>query len=144
MKIRDIATLLLRLALAAGFYSAVASRLGLWGKQSSGWDNFLVMAAQVNSFVPKRFIPTIAVASTVLEIGFGILLLIGFKTKYAAFGTASLTLLFFLAMTYSFGIKAPLDYSVLAVSAGALLLATEPSYKWSIDLLLNNKGQKAI
>lgn len=136
MKITDISTLLLRLALATGFLSAVASRLGLWGKQSSGWSNFLDYTAQVNSFLPRSFIPTIAIASTLLETGLAILLLVGFKTNYTAFGAALLTLLFAFAMTYSFGIKEPLDYSVFAFSAGAFLLASLPSYKWSIDQLL--------
>jgi putative oxidoreductase len=137
MKITDISTLLLRLALASGFLSAVASRLSLLGKKSSGWSNFLDYTAQVNSFLPKSFIPTIAVTSTLLEAGLAILLLIGFKTNYAAFGAALLTLLFAFAMTYSFGIKDTLDYSVFAFSAGAFLLATIPYYKWSIDQLLN-------
>ena len=136
MKITDISTLLLRLALASGFLSAVASRLSLWGKKSSGWSNFLDYTAQVNSFLPKSFIPIIAVASTLLETGLGILLLFGFITNYAAFAAALITLLFALAMTYSFGIKEPLNYSVFAFSAGAFLLATMPYYKWSIDQLL--------
>lgn len=136
MKITDIPTLLLRLTLSLGFLSAVASRLGLWGKQSSGWNNFLDYTVQVNSFLPKSFIPAVVVISTILETGLGILLLIGFKTNYAAFGAAILTLLFAFAMTYSFGIKEPLDYSVFAFSAGAFLLATMPYYKWSIDQLL--------
>lgn len=136
MKITDISILLLRLALASGFLSAVASRLSLWGKNSSGWSNFLDYTAQVNSFLPKSFIPAIAVISTLLETGLGISLLIGFKTNYAAFGAALLTLLFAFAMSYSFGIKEPLDYSVFTFSAGAFLLATMPYYKWSIDQLL--------
>jgi len=136
MKITDISTLLLRLALALGFLSAVASRLNLWGKQSSGWSNFLDYTTEVNSFLPKSFIPTVVVICTILETGLGILLLIGFKTNYAAFGAAILTLLFAFAMTYSFGIKEPLDYSVFAFSSGAFLLATMPYYKWSIDQLL--------
>ena len=136
MKITGISTLLLRLALASAFLSAVASRLSLWGKKSSGWSNFLDYTAQVNSFLPRSFIPTIAVASTLLETVLAILLLVGFKTTYAAFGAALLTLLFAFAMTYSFGIKEPLDYSVFAFSAGAFLLATMPYYKWSIDQLL--------
>lgn len=136
MKITDIATLFLRFALASGFLSAVASRLSLWGKQSSGWNNFFDYTAQVNSFAPKSFIPAIAVTSTLLETGLGILLIIGFKTAYAAFGAALLTLLFAFAMAYSYGIKEPLDYSVFAFSAGAFLLATMPYYKWSIDQLL--------
>ncbi len=137
MKITDISTLILRLVLASGFLSAVASRLNLWGKQSSGWNNFLDYTAQVNSFLPKSFIQTMAFTSTLLETGLGILLLIGFKTNYAAYGSALLTLLFAVAMCCSFGIKEPLDYSVFAFSAGAFLLATMPFYKWSIDELLN-------
>lgn len=136
MKITDISTLLLRFTLASGFLSAVASRLNLWGAKSSGWSNFLDYTAQVNSFLPKSLIPAVAVAATILETALGILLLIGFKTNYAAFGTAILTLLFALAMTYSFGIKEPLDYSVFSVSAGAFLLSTAPYFKWSIDQLL--------
>lgn len=137
MKIsQDIAALLLRLAIATGFLSAAASRLGLWGKQSSGWNSFLDYTAQVNSFAPKSIIPVLAVTSTILEIGFGILLLIGFKTSIAALGAALLSMLFAIAMTYSYGVKEPLDYSVFAFSAGAFLLATLPYYKWSIDAFL--------
>jgi len=139
MKITGIASLLLRLALASGFLSAVASRLSLWDRQSSGWSNFLSYTAQVNSFAPKSLVPTIAIASTILEAGLGIFLLIGFKTSYAAYGTASLALLFALAMTYSFGIKEPLDYSVFVFSAGAFLLAGMPDCLWSIDALLAKK-----
>lgn len=130
---QNIASLLLRLALASGFLSAVASRLNLWGKQSSGWQNFLSYTEQVNSFVPKNFIPTLAVASTVLELLLGILLLVGYKTSYVASCAAILTLLFALAMTNSFGIKEPLDYSVFVFSAAAFLLANFPTNKWSIN-----------
>lgn len=140
MIITDIAALLLRLALAAGFLSAVASRLNLWGKHASfslAWTSFVNYTAEVNSFLPKSCIPAIAVLATILEAGLAILLLLGFKTSYASFGAAILLLLFALAMTCSYGIKEPLDYSVFAASAGAFLLATIPVYKWSIDQLLN-------
>lgn len=137
MKIKDIASLLLRVSLAGGFLSAVASRLGLWGIRSSGWSGFLDYAAQVNSFAPKSAIPAIAITSTVLETGFGLMLLIGYQTKNMALGSATLSFLFAVAMSYSFGIKEPLDYSVFAFSAGALLLAATPGYRWSVDQLIN-------
>ena len=135
---QNIASLLLRLALASGFLSAVASRLNVWGKQSSGWQNFLSYTAQVNSFVPQNFIPTLAVASTVLELLLGILLLVGYKTRYIASCAAILTLTFALAMTFSFGIKEPLDYSVFVFSAAAFLLANFPTNKWNTNQLLNH------
>jgi putative oxidoreductase len=139
-KYQDIATLLLRFALAAGFLSAVASRLSLWGSHSSGWKNFLSYAGEVNSFAPAGIVPIIAIVSTSLETAFAILLLIGYKTRWVALGSSLLTLFFSLAMAYSFGIKEPLDYSVFAFSAAAFLLATMPHYCWSIDeILFKNK-----
>jgi len=134
--LQDIASLSLRCALSAGFLSAVASRLGLWGRHSSGWNKFLDYTAQVNSFIPHSLIPLLAVTSTILELTLGVMLLIGFKTNYAASCAALLTLLFALAMTLSYGIKEPLDYSVFVFSAGAFLLATIPYYKLSVDQLL--------
>lgn len=130
---QDYATLLLRIAMAIGFLSAVLSRLGLLGKQSSGWENFLAYAEQVNSFLPKSFIPSITIFSTFLESLFAVLLLIGYQTRKIAIGASILTFLFALAMTYSFGIKEPLDYSVFVFSMGAFLLATVDKYRWSLD-----------
>jgi putative oxidoreductase len=139
-KYQDISILLLRLALAFGFLSAVASRLSLWGQHSSGWENFLTYAQQVNSFASENTAWVLAVTSTILETVFALLLLIGYKTRFAAIGTALLTLLFALAMTYSFGIKEPLDYSVFVVCAATFLLSTMPQYRWSIDdFILKNK-----
>ncbi|MBC9929404.1 MauE/DoxX family redox-associated membrane protein [Chitinophaga qingshengii] len=135
---QDIAALLLRLSLGSGFLSAVASRLGLWGSHSSGWNSFLQYTAQVNSFASPRLIPAIAVISTILETSLGGLLLLGYKTQLAAIAAMGLTLLFAAAMTWSFGLKEPLDYSVFAFSAGAFLLATLPVHHWSIDQLLNS------
>ncbi|NML38536.1 DoxX protein [Chitinophaga sp. G-6-1-13] len=135
---QDIAALLLRLSLGTGFLSAVASRLGLWGSRSSGWQNFLQYTAQVNSFAPARIIPVIAVIATILEATLGLLLLAGFKTQLAAGTAMVLTLFFGAAMAYSFGLKEPLDYSVFAFSAGAFMLATLSNYRWSIDQLLNS------
>jgi len=134
-KYQDIAILLLRLALAATFLSAVASRLSLWSKATGGsdWKDFLVYVGQLNSFAPASIVPLLAVAATILEVGFAILLIIGYKTRLAALGSAILTLIFALTMTYSFGVKSPLDYSVFVDSAGALLLTTMPVYRWSID-----------
>lgn len=132
-KHQDTAILLLRIALATGFLSAVSSRLGLWGEHSSGWENFVTYTGKVNAFVPQKSIPIIAILSTILETIFAILLLIGYKIRLVAAGAAILTFLFSLAMTYSFGIKEPLDYSVFTFTAAAYLLSTMPQYRWSID-----------
>lgn len=137
MKSTEFASLLLRCALGIGFLSAVASRLGFWGKHSSGWSSFMKYAEQVNSFAPRPLIPTLAITATALEAIFGIMLLIGFKTTSAALGSALLSLIFAVAMAYSFGLKEPLDYSVFVFSAGAFLLATLSADKWSVDQLIS-------
>jgi len=139
IKYQGIASVLLRFTLSFGFLSAVASRLGLWGSHSSGWDKYLDYVKEVNSFAPASLIPLLAITSTVLESALAVLLLIGYKTRWAALGTSLLTLLFALAMTYSFGIKEPLDYSVFAFSASAFFLATMPDYPYSIDKYIQNK-----
>ncbi|MDQ1805292.1 DoxX family membrane protein [Chryseobacterium sp. PTM-20240506] len=138
MKARqDIAVFLLRIALATGFLSATASRLGLWRNRSSGWINFINYTAETNSFLPRSLAPFIATASTIAELSLGILLLVGYQIHKAALFASFLTLLFALAMSFSFGLKEPLDYSVFAFSAGAFLLSTFPHYKWTIEHLLN-------
>ena len=138
---KEFACLFLRLALGLGFLSAVASRLSFWGKASSGWTGFVDYTAQVNSFLPKNMIPPIAVVSTVLETSLGLMLILGIKIKYAAYGAAVLSLIFSLAMAYSFGIKEPLDYSVFAFSAGSYLLGITHCSKWSIDNLFYNQNK---
>jgi len=132
-KYQGPATIIMRFALASGFLSAVASRLGLWGSHSSGWTSFLIYTKSVNSFAPASLVPVLAVMSTMLETTFSILLLIGYKTRWAALGTSVLTLFFALSMAYSFGLKEPLDYFVFAFSASAFLLSTMSDFPFSID-----------
>lgn len=132
----DTAALILRVAMAATFFSAVGSRLGLWGH---GWQSFVDYTAEVNSFAPRRWAPALALAATLLEIGFGTALLIGFRTHLAALGASLLTFMFAVAMAVSFGPKSPLDYSVFVDSAAMLLLATLPAQRWSVDAWLGRK-----
>ena len=137
-KYQDPAILLLRFATAANFLSPVASRLGLWG--GGNWEKFLVYAGQVNSFAPAWVVPYLAVAATTLEIALPLLLLVGYHTRRAALGAALLTLCFGLAMTWSFGLKETLDYAVQVDCTSALLLATMPRYRWSLEELLARRG----
>lgn len=137
-----IASVLLRFGLGVTFLSAVADRFGIWNEEVSSWGNwnaFLEYTAAVNSFAPEGIIPFLAVSATVLEIAFGILLIIGYKTRWAALGAALLTFVFALTMAYSFGIKSPLDYSVFVDCMAAFLLACIPNYKWSLDAFLSKQ-----
>src|SRR5260221_10512930 len=115
-----------RFALGSAFLSPVADRLGLlWGNHASwgNFANFTRYVAQVNSFMPAFTIPFLAWAATAAETTLGILLILGIWPRKVALGSAILLFLFGTAMTISFGIKKPLDYSVFSASAAALLLS---------------------
>ena len=116
-----------RLALGAAFLSAVASRLGLWDRtlDLKHFANFIQYAAEVNSFMPRGVIPFIAVAATVAETSFGILLIVGLWPRWVALASALLLAMFGTAMAISFGVKSPMDYSVFSASGAAVLLAID-------------------
>jgi uncharacterized membrane protein YphA (DoxX/SURF4 family) len=113
-----------RLALAAAFLSAVASRFGLWQGHLSmaRFQEFIAYTGEVNAFLPSRLHPFLAWGATVAETTCGLTLLAGFRLRWAALGSAGLLACFGTAMAISQGIKSPLDYSVFSACAAALLL----------------------
>jgi len=130
--------LFLRLAIAVSMLSAVADRFGFWGKNSAwgNWGNFEKYTQQLTFFLPESLGTFSAYAATCLEILFPLMLILGFKTKIAAYGTGFLLFIFALSMTIALGIKAPLDYSVWIGSAAAFLLAVQEKYSFTIDNLI--------
>ncbi len=128
LRMRNFGKVFARLALGAAFLSSVADRFGLWGaygKQGVSWgdfQHFTVYTGMVNSFLAARLIPGVAWAATVAETILGLGLLVGFYKRYFTIGSALLLLLFALAMTVSFGVKAAIDYSVFTASSAAFLL----------------------
>lgn len=125
LHLQRLGILYARIALAAAFLSAVASRFGLWDGHIDleNFARFTRYTAEVNSFMPAFTIPYLAWAATIAELSLGLALLVGVWQRWVAFGASLLLLLFGTAMAISFGIKSPLDYSVFSASAGALLLA---------------------
>lgn len=119
----------LRIALAAGFLSAVADRFGLWGPAGAAnvawgaWKPFVDYVAKLNWFAPPTFIPILAWTSTLAEVALGIGLLTGWQLQWFALGAGLLLLSFAATMTLALGPKAPLDFSVFAAAGGAFLLA---------------------
>ena len=144
-KFASYASLLLRLGLGAGFLSAVADRLGLWGpfgQPNVEWGNFsrfLEYTHTLNWYLPAGMILPLGILATGAETLFGLLLLVGWRTRAAALSTALLLLTFAVAMTLALGIKAPLNYAVLTGIGGALLLASRESFPFSLDELLSRK-----
>jgi uncharacterized membrane protein YphA (DoxX/SURF4 family) len=119
----------LRVALAAGFLSAVADRFGLWGPAGAAnvawgaWQPFVDYVAKLNWFAPPASTPILAWAATVAEVVLGIGLLIGWQLRWFALAAGLLLLSFAITMTLALGVKAPLNFSVFAAAGGAFLLA---------------------
>jgi len=134
-------SVLLRIALAVGFLSAVADRFGLWGpfgEPNVDWGNFsrfLEYTHSINSFAPAELIPALGIFATAAEIILGLLLLVGWHTRASALLSALLLLTFGVAMTLGLGVKAPLNYSVFTGAGGSLLLANCQTFPFSLDQL---------
>lgn len=132
----------LRLALGISFLSAVADRFGLcgaYGQPNVAWGNyarFVDYTAKLNPFLPLALIPVLAALSTAAEALFGLLLVIGWKTRIASLLSGALLTAFALAMTLALGVKAPLNYSVFSAAGGALLLAVCNEFPFSLDNFL--------
>lgn len=132
----------LRFGLAVGFLSSVADRLGLWGPHGArgvAWGDmthFMPVVAALNPWFPSAWIPFVAWTANIAEIVLGILLLIGFETRWASRLSGCLLLAFALGMTAGGrGMKSVFDASVLAACGGAFMLATAERYAWSLDAL---------
>lgn len=127
--IARFATLYLRFALAAGFLTSVSDRFGLWGapgRTNVAWGDFQRFTAytgQLDPWVPAVLIPPLAWFVTVTETVLGFALILGFRTRYVALASGGLLGLFALGITVGTGLKAALNYSVFAASAGAFGLA---------------------
>lgn len=140
------ASLFLRLALGAGFLSAVADRFGLWGAPGAegvAWgtfSRFLDYAALLNPWFPEAWIPAVGWGVTVLETALGLALVAGVRTREAAFAAGLLLLAFGLGMTAGTGVKSALDASVFAAAGGALVLCRaverDGPHPISVDALL--------
>jgi hypothetical protein len=126
---RNTVAWFVRITLAVAFLSAVADRFGLWGPPGAanvawgGWKPFLDYVAVLNPMVPPSLIPTLGGIATALEIALAVGLLAGWKLRWFALGSGLLLAAFALAMTFTIGIKAPLDYSVLSAASAAFILA---------------------
>jgi putative oxidoreductase len=129
----SVAPVVLRWALAATILSAVADRFGLWGLPGTAnvswgdWPHFVAYTAKVNSFLPGVVAPALAVTATAAEAFLGVALLLPVFPRPVAWASAALLAFFAGAMTLSFGIKAPLNYSVFVDAAAALVLGAWPA-----------------
>jgi uncharacterized membrane protein YphA (DoxX/SURF4 family) len=140
-RLGNFSSVFLRIALGLSFLSAVADRFGWWGafgQPNVAWGNFARFVAytgKLNWFLPHAMIPALAVLSTGAELLFGLLLFAGWQTRITAACSGILLITFGLAMTLALGIEAPLSFSVFSAAGGSLLLATCPTFPFSVDSL---------
>ncbi len=145
------ATVYLRLALGVDFLSAVGDRFGVWGASGTplvawgNFHNFLTYTAKLNPWFPTSWSSLVGWIATLCEIVLGIGLVAGLHTRLTAFLSGWLALAFALGMAFGLGIKASLNYSVFAASAGSFLLACAEAYPWSLDALWDrSKSGKVV
>jgi uncharacterized membrane protein YphA (DoxX/SURF4 family) len=106
----------LRLALGTSFLSAVADRFGIWGaygQPNVSWGNyarFVDYTAKLNWFLPAAMTPALALIATTAETLFGLLLVLGWKTRITALLSGVLLTTFALTMTMALGAQAPLNF----------------------------------
>ncbi|TKC63682.1 DoxX family protein [Pedobacter hiemivivus] len=138
--------LLLRGALGITFLTPVLDRLGILGPIGTGniewgnWGNFINYTSTLMPYLSRPMVDVMGGIATFSEFTIAVLLIIGFKTKYAAIGSSLLTLTFILFMATSVGIQKPINFGVFTASAASLLLSYIPIYKWSIDNLLHKSN----
>jgi putative oxidoreductase len=127
-----IAPTLLRWVIALTLLSAVADRFGLWGPPGAvnvawgDWTHFVTYTAKVNGFMPSSLAPALAFLATAAETLLALALILGIFPRLVAFASAALFVLFAAAMTASFGVKAPLNFSVFVDAAAAFALGAWP------------------
>jgi uncharacterized membrane protein YphA (DoxX/SURF4 family) len=133
-----IAEWFLRIALSVAFLSAVADRLGLWGKPGSpgvawgDWQHFQSYSDQLNSWLPAALRTPAAWLATIAEVLLAVALLIPIGTRWTAAAAGTLLCVFALSMTFKLGLKAPLDYSVWTAAAAAFFLAASDTIRTNV------------
>jgi len=126
----DIPQLFLRIALGIGFILPVMDRfalLGPAGKNGTSWGNWGSFVSYTHTLMPymnDTLTNIFAVMATIGEIVFGLMLLIGYRIRLAAWGSFLLTLGFAMSMLFFAGYRAPFSYSVFVCSAASLFLAS--------------------
>lgn len=133
-------TLFTRISLAAGFLSAIADRLGLWGGAGTShvaWGNFDVFTQYVHllaPYLPAALQGAVAWAATLIEAILACALLLGIVVRWTALASAATLMVFATSMFVFSGFEAPLNASVFSAAAAAVCLALAPPGSYSVSL----------
>lgn len=142
------AQLLLRISIGIGFLLPVFDRLGFFGNPGEpnviwgDWKNFVGYTNLLIPYVSQTIAAFFGAIATTLEFAFGIMLIVGYKTRTVAYGSFALTLSFALSMMFSLHLRAPFNSSVFVVCFSSLTLATFSIYPWSLDNYFDERSLK--
>lgn len=134
--------LVLRLALGLGFVLPVMDRFGVMGAPGAkgvawgSWTKFIDYTNTLTPFLSRSLAEIGGGVVTAAELIFGVCLIIGFKTKYVAFGGALLTFVFGISMAIFLSLQAPFGYPVFVFTGAGLVLSCVDKFNWSVDGLL--------
>lgn len=129
---RYAATVFARVAVGAGFLSAVADRFGLWGPAGTNdvaWGSFDAFTEYVGvlaPYLPDALLGATAWGATLAELALGIALLAGIALRWTAFASTVTLLVFGVSMFLFSGFETPFSASVFSAAAASLLLAAAP------------------
>jgi len=142
-----IIQLMLRYSIGIGFLLPVLDRFGYFGGPDEAnivwgnWTNFVTYTYQLMPYTNIKLAAFFGIVATALELLFALLLLVGYKIRYAALGSFGLTLIFALSMMFFLHIRAPFNFSVFVVSFSSLILATFSNFPYSVDAYLAHQNQ---
>lgn len=127
-----------RLLMSAEFLLAVCDRFGLLGAPGTGvyWGDFAHFVAYtrtVAGYAPAGAAPTLAVLATIAEIGLGVGLLLGVRTRATALGSTGLLLVYGVSMTLCLPAAEQFHYAVFLLCAGMAALSTVDATALSVD-----------
>lgn len=137
-RFQAISQLLMRVALGLGFIFPVLDRFGVLGTVGSPgvawgeWKNFVKYTNDLMPYAAQEFANAGAVIATIAELVLGTALMLGIKTRLAAFASAGLTSVFALSMAIFLNPMAPVAYPVYVFIASALLLASVDRYQYCV------------
>jgi hypothetical protein len=129
----------LRIFVGIAFVSAICDRLGLFGGPGApgvswgNFQNFVYYTAQVNSFLPRRIIPALAVVESFIEGGLGITMLLGLEVRPVSIASAALLSVLGVAMTVSLGVSSQFSFAVFVLAAGTFVIANVDATLLSLD-----------
>lgn len=137
-------TVLVRAVMAADLLLAVADRFGILGQpgapgvSSGNFARFVDYTHEVAGFLPRGMAPTLAVIATVAEITLATALLLGFRLRLAALGSAALLATYGICMTISLPPAQQFHYNVFLLGASMLALAALDPTTLTVDRLLGS------